>query len=220
MQRDSFRAESMAVAKKKQAKRKTYHHGDLPRALVEAAVAIIEREGPDAITLREVAAAVGVTHGAAYRHFEDKTELLAAVAEEGYRALTSRLLAASSSDPRGPRARLESLAGTYVAFAMDRPAHYRVMSGPRLNEEGRFPSLEQAIAEAFEILIAEIARGQQEGVFRPGVPRDLAVAFWVAGHGFADLVLHRRLKVKSASAAIDYFNRLIGPLLDGLTARR
>lgn len=208
----------MAVPKKKP-RRKTYHHGDLPRALVAAAVEIIERDGPEAITLREVASAVGVTHGAAYRHFEDKTALLAAVAEDGYRALTARLLAASSSDPRGPRARLESLATTYVAFAMDRPAHYRVMSGPRLNEEGRFPSLEQAIKETFDILIAEIARGQEEGVFRHGVPRDMAVAFWVAGHGFADLVLHRRLKVKSATAATDYFVRLITPLLDGLVRK-
>jgi hypothetical protein len=102
---------------------------------------------------------------------------------------------------------------------MDRPAHYRVMSGPRLNEEGRFPSLELAIQEAFDILVAEIARGQEQGVFRHGVPRDLAVAFWVAGHGFADLVLHRRLKVKSSSAGVAYFGRLIAPLLDGLVRK-
>lgn len=213
------RADAMAVPKKKPPRRKTYHHGDLPRALVAAAVAVIERHGPESITLREVASAVGVTHGAAYRHFEDKTALLAAVAEEGYRKLNERLRAASASDPRRPRARLESLAATYVAFAMDHPAHYRVMSGPRLNEEGRFPSLEEAIQEAFHFLTAEIARGQEEGVFRVGVPRDLAVAFWVAGHGFADLVLHRRLRVKSPAAAVDYFNRLIGPLLEGLVRK-
>lgn len=217
MQSDFSRSdEAMAVPKKKQPRRKTYHHGDLPRALVAAAVEIIERHGPEAITLREVAASVGVTHGAAYRHFEDKTALLAAVAEEGYRKLVERLRASSASDPRGPRARLESLAATYVAFAMDHPAHYRVMSGPRLNEEGRFPALEDAIQDAFQFLTAEIARGQEEGIFRHGVARDLAVAFWVAGHGFADLVLHRRLRVKSPAAAVEYFNRLIGPLLDGL----
>ena len=99
---------------------------------------------------------------------------------------------------------------------MDHPAHYRMMSGPRHNEDGRFPSLEEAIQDAFQFLTAEIARGQKDGVFRPGVPRDLAVAFWVAGHGYADLVLHRRLRVKSPAAAVEYFNRLIGPLLDGL----
>jgi AcrR family transcriptional regulator len=209
----------MAVAKKRQPRRKTYHHGDLPRALVGAALGIVERQGPEAITLREVASAVGVTHGAAYRHFEDKTALLAAVAEDGYRKLTERLRVASASDPRGPRARLESLAATFVAFAMDHPAHYRVMSGPRLNEEGRFPLLEESIQEAFQFLTAEITRGQEDGVFRPGVPRDHAVAFWAFGHGFADLVLHRRLRVKSPAAAVDYFNRLIAPLLDGLVSK-
>lgn len=112
-------------------KRKSYHHGDLPRALVQAAVQIIERHGPDAITLRQVASALGVTHGAAYRHFEDKTALLAAVAEQGFRALAARLVEASESDLRGPKARLRALGETYVAFAMDHPGHYRVMSGPR-----------------------------------------------------------------------------------------
>lgn len=208
----------MAPPTKKRPRRKTYHHGDLPRALVGAAVEIIERHGPEAITLRQVASSVGVTHGAAYRHFEDKTALLAAVAEDGYRKLTEQLEKASASDPRGPRARLESLAGTYVSFAMEHPAHYRMMSGRRLNEEGRFPSLEEAIQDAFRFLTDEIARGQEEGVFRPGVPRDLAVGFWAFGHGFADLVLHRRLRVKSPAAAVDYFSRLIAPLLDGLVA--
>jgi AcrR family transcriptional regulator len=232
---------------KRPPKRKTYHHGDLARALVAAAVAIIERRGADAITLREVASSVGVTHGAAYRHFEDKTALLAAVAEDGYRALVSRLLASATGDRRGPRARLEALAEAYVAFAMERPAHYRVMSGPRLNrsgrspapldgvhvgrrrlgegraglnQDGRFPDLEQAVQAAFGILVAEIARGQDEGVFRPGVPRDLAVAFWASGHGFADLVLHRRLAFKSTPAGVAYFGRLIAPLLDGLVRKR
>jgi hypothetical protein len=51
------------------------------------------------------------------------------------------------------------------------------------------------------------------------VPRDHAVAFWAFGHGFADLVLHRRLRVKSPAAAVDYFNRLIAPLLDGLVSK-
>lgn len=198
-------------------KRKSYHHGDLPRALVTAAVQIIERHGPDAITLREVASVVGVTHGAAYRHFEDKTALLAAVAEQGYRALAARIAEASANDIRGPKARLRLLAETYVAFAMDHPGHYRVMSGPRLNEEGRFPSLEEAISSVFGLIVAEIERGQREGVFRPGIPRDLAIAFWVSGHGFADLVLHRRIKVKSAKAGVEYFERLIAPLLDGIS---
>ena len=201
-------------------KKKSYHHGDLARALVGAAVGLIERRGPEAITLREVASSVGVTHAAAYRHFEDKTALLAAVAEEGYRALATSLARAAATDLRDPTARIRRVVLSFVAFAMEHPAHYRVMSGPRLNEKGRFPTLEEAIQKTFELLVVEIDRGQREGAFRPGVARDLAIAFWISGHGFADLVLHRRIKVKSARAAVAYFERLIEPLLDGIAIRR
>jgi AcrR family transcriptional regulator len=198
------------------AKKRTYHHGDLARALVDAAVQIIERHGPDAITLRQVAASVGVTHGAAYRHFEDKAALLAAVAEEGFRALGARLREVPPVARRGHRARLLALAEAYVAYAMEHPGHYRVMSGPRINEEGRFPGLESAIQDAFQTLIGAIADGQAAGAFRPGVPRDLAISVWVSGHGFAELVHHRRIRVKSAKGAVEYFGRLLEPLLDGL----
>ena len=57
------------------AKKRAYHHGDLARSLVAAAVTLIGEKGPDSLTLREVSAAVGVSHGAAYRHFADKQAL-------------------------------------------------------------------------------------------------------------------------------------------------
>ena len=204
------------------AKKRAYHHGDLARALVTAALEIIGKRGPEAFTLREVAAAVGVTHGAAYRHFADKEALLAAVAEEGYRGLAQKLASAMNAtlaDP-SPRGRIRALAAAYVEFAMSRPAHYRVMWGPRVNEDGRFPSLEVAISEAFALVIAAFERGQVKGAFRDDEPaRDLAIAFWVAAHGYIELVLRRRLKVKSEAVAVAYFDKLLSPFLDGLTPR-
>jgi AcrR family transcriptional regulator len=196
--------------------RRRYHHGDLPRALVAAAVGIVDKNGPDALTLREVASAIGVSHGAAYRHFEDKSGILAAVAEEGYRALAKRIATVLGADPRGPRERLRAITSEYVAFALDRPELYRLMSGARLNEDGRFPSLEASIADAFALVVREIERGQEEGVFRRAIPRDLAVTTWFTAHGFVDLVLRRRIKVKSNRVAIEYFERLFEPTLDGM----
>lgn len=213
---------AMSSTEKVRTKKRAYHHGDLARALVTAALEIIAKRGPEAFTLREVAAAVGVTHGAAYRHFADKEALLAAVAEEGYRGLAQKLASAvhaSAADP-SPRGRIRALGGAYVEFAMARPAHYRVMWGPRVNEDGRFPSLEVAISEAFALVIAEFERGQDKGVFRDEPARDLAVAFWVAAHGYIELVLRRRLKVKSEAVAVAYFDKLLTPFLDGLTPPR
>ena len=76
------------------AERAAYHHGDLPRAFVAAALELIAREGAEALTLRRVARAVGVNHAAAYRHFDDKEALLAAVAEQGFVTLAERMTAA------------------------------------------------------------------------------------------------------------------------------
>lgn len=199
------------------AKKRAYHHGDLARSLVTAALELIAKHGPESLTLREVTAAVGVSHGAAYRHFADKEALLAAVAEEGYRGLAQRLASAANGANVYPNARIRALGAAYVEFAMARPAHYRVMWGPRVNEDGRFPSLEVAISEAFALVIAEFERGQASANFRDDEPaRDLAIAFWVAAHGFVELVLRRRLKVKSEATAVAYFGKLLIPFLDGL----
>jgi AcrR family transcriptional regulator len=201
-------------------KKQAYHHGDLARALAGAAVDLISKKGgPEAFTLREVAAAVGVTHGAAYRHFEDKTALLAAVSEDGYRALAARLTAAAATSITDPFARLRLLASAYVAFAVERPAHIRVMHGPRLNEDGRFPSLEAAIASAFGVVYSEVQRGQEAGAFRASPSaRDLALGLWVTTHGYVELVARRRLKVKSPRVAVEFFCTLFDVYLDGLRA--
>jgi AcrR family transcriptional regulator len=208
------------TARQAGARKRAYHHGDLSRALVRAALAIVDEHGPDAITLREVAAAAGVTHAAAYRHFADKTALLAAVAEEGYRQLAAHVAKSFGADVRGPKARLRTLAGTAVAWALEHPARYRVMSGPRLNEDGRFPSLEAAIAETFAFFVTELESGQKEGVFRKEPARHLAVGVWVMMHGFVDLVLRKRLAVKSTRAAVEYFEeKLFQTFLDGLKTK-
>jgi AcrR family transcriptional regulator len=65
----------------------TYHHGDLRRALVDAALALVQERGAEGFTLREAARRVGVSQTAPYRHFETKEALLAAVAEEGFTTL-------------------------------------------------------------------------------------------------------------------------------------
>lgn len=208
-------------SKTRRPKRASYHHGDLPRALVAAALGLIERLGPETFTLREVAAAVGVTHGAAYRHFADKTALLAAVSQEGYRALAARLADVAASVKGDPPSRIRALASAYVEFAIERPAHYRVMWGARLNEDGRFPALEAAIGTAFEIMVSEMQRGQDAGVFRAQpAARDLAIGAWVSAHGYVELVARRRLKVKSQRVALEYFQTLFEPFLDGVVRPR
>src|SRR5688572_22587782 len=70
---------------------RAYHHGDLKRALLDAALKILREEGLEELTLRATARATGVSQTAPYRHFSDRTALLAGVAEDGFRRLRSRM---------------------------------------------------------------------------------------------------------------------------------
>src|SRR6266516_6880221 len=79
------------MAIKSPPKRGTFRHGNLPEALVNAALERLEAEGVESISLRELARDVGVNHRAVYRHFPDKLALSARVAEEGWRRLARRM---------------------------------------------------------------------------------------------------------------------------------
>lgn len=197
------------------AKKRAYHHGDLARALVEAALEHIKRDGVEAFTLREAARSVGVTHAAAYRHFEDKRALLAFIAEEGYRVLSSDLREASQVEGDA-LFRLTSIGRAYVRFAFREPARFRVMFGPRLNYDRRFPGLEAETQKAFRILLDAIESGQKNSELIEGPTRDLATALWTSAHGFASLVLHRKIIVRSAARAEAFYVEIVRPLLTGL----
>src|SRR5262247_3146192 len=108
--------------------RRSYHHGNLRRALLDEALATIRAEGVDGLTLREIGARLGVSRTALYRHFADKRALLASVATEGFRALRQQLVRAWEEGGRGREA-FEAMGVVYVRFAVDNPAHYRVMFG-------------------------------------------------------------------------------------------
>ncbi|HEX2167935.1 MAG TPA: TetR/AcrR family transcriptional regulator, partial [Longimicrobiales bacterium] len=108
--------------------RRTYHHGDLRRALLDEALVIIGAEGVDALTLRGLGARVGVSRTALYRHFADKPALLTAVATEGFRALREQLVAAWQEGGQTPAA-FEAMGAAYIGFAVTNSSHYRVMFG-------------------------------------------------------------------------------------------
>src|SRR5918997_6258843 len=82
--------------------RRTYHHGNLRRALLDEALATIRAEGVEGVTLRDIGARLGVSRTALYRHFADKRALLTAVATEGFRMLRERLVSAWEECGRGP----------------------------------------------------------------------------------------------------------------------
>lgn len=169
-----------------------YHHGDLRRALVEAAFELVKEKGPQGITLREAARRAGVTHAAPYRHFADKEALLAAVAEEGF----ARLRAAIAQAAEGAAAAdlLEVMGVAYVRFAREHPSQFRVMFGAEVGDKRRYPALMQADQAVFDLLIRAIEVAQAAGAMGPGNPARLGMVQWSMLHGVAALVVDGQLE--------------------------
>jgi AcrR family transcriptional regulator len=170
-----------------------YHHGDLRRALIDASLALIAEEGFGALTLREVARRAGVTHAAPYRHFADKEALLAAVAAEGFRAMAERMRVRMDA-AEGPAGRLVASGVAYVLFAVQHPAHFRVMFGPHFTHPPDFKRQEQEQGtSAFDLLMTTIEQGQRAGALREGEPRVLSLTAWSLVHGLASLLVDGQL---------------------------
>lgn len=173
--------------------KRTYHHGDLRRALLDAALHILDEEGVHALTLREVARRVGVTQAAPYHHFADKEAILAALAEEGFVELLDAMVRAR--DGAGPRAsaRLKAMGIGYVDFAVKHPAHFRIMF-VKLVDIPRYPSLHTAADAAFHALLDSIVEAQKYGVARSGDPMELALLAWSTVHGLSMLWIERAIQ--------------------------
>lgn len=165
-----------------------YHHGDLARALVDAATQLVGRAGPSALTLREAARLAGVSVAAPYRHFADREALLAAVLTEGFvelAATTDRARATALAE-RGALAALRAVGLAYVAFAARRPSIYRLMFGPECDKASH-PGLMAAGHRALGVLVQAVRDAQATGQVRPGPPEMVALAGWSLCHGLASL---------------------------------
>ncbi|MGZ5792609.1 MAG: TetR/AcrR family transcriptional regulator [Croceibacterium sp.] len=125
-----------------------YHHGDLRSALVAAAAALLERHGAEALSFRAVARAAGVSQAAPYNHFSGRDELLATVAEAGFRALHASQVAAAEQAPPG-LARVIGLGMDYLGFATARPQLYRLMFGVGVANWCAYPAVDEAKHETF-----------------------------------------------------------------------
>jgi AcrR family transcriptional regulator len=156
---------------------------------------LVEASGTRGLSWREIARRADVSHSAPYRHFANKEELLAAVAEQGFRSLTERMVEEMAAAPDDVAKRLEAMAIAYVEFAAENPAHFRVMFGrdvPDINKHS-------ALREAHDVT---------DGLFRAGVAQVLEKAgkigmtvdadhftlmAWSLVHGLASLTVDGRV---------------------------
>ena len=184
------------------AAKRTYHHGDLRRALLDAAWRLVAEKGLAALTLREVARAAGVSHAAPYHHFPTRTALLDALAEEGFAGLDRAMAEAKAGPAAGGPAEVGQtprpvdgadvmvrIGRAYVDFACAHPEQLQVMFRPRHHEsEGPPPpALAEIGAQAYGHLADGVRVCQAQGLAPAGDPNELALSAWSLVHGFASL---------------------------------
>jgi AcrR family transcriptional regulator len=174
-----------------------YHHGDLQRALLQAAMRTIQKNGVQALSLRAVGEELGVSRSALYRHFTDKAALLAAVAREGFRTLRLELLAAWEGGNKG-RAGFDAMGHAYVRFAIQNPWHYRMMFGGSAGPTAPDPRVAEEDTDAFQVLVDALVEQQRLGLVRKDEPQALAQFIWSLVHGIAMLALDGPLQRKQA----------------------
>jgi AcrR family transcriptional regulator len=173
--------------------KQAYHHKDLRNALIDEALAILSAQGPGALTLRELARRLGVTHAAPYAHFHEKAALLEAVAATGFTRLADQLEAAerTTSDPAGA---MRELGAAYMRFAQENTNLYRLMfTDPELADDPECELSPEGL-RAFAVVLRTVER---IGV-PPGIDvRDLGAGIWAMVHGVCMLDIDKRINGKT-----------------------
>lgn len=200
-----------------------YHHGDLRNALIKIAIKLVEEGGAEEFSLREAARLAGVSANAAYRHFADKSDLVTAVAEEGFSRLGQRILKALAAVPERrfqvdmAVERLKAAGRAYVAFAVDHPELLRVMFGT-----SGLAALEGGVSlkpVPFVLLGKALDDLVRSGVLpaerRPGAE----LKAWTVVHGFASLVIQAGGAAQRKAARTEALEAVLEFALIGLCGR-
>jgi len=169
-----------------------YHHGDLRRALIDAALELLQAREADDLSLREVARAVGVSPTAVYRHFPDKGALLNALAAEGLGRLAAAQHAAAEAAGGGERGFIAT-GVAYVRFALANPALFRLTFGATAARN--ILDAPEHVPDAMAFLRANAA---EAATAFGGDARVIAISAWSIAHGLATLILEQQIEADDA----------------------
>jgi AcrR family transcriptional regulator len=176
---------------------RTYHHGDLRRALIAEGLQLARTGGPSAVTLREATRAAGVSPNAAYRHFRDRDALVRAVAAEAQlalaRAIADRVALAPAYLAPADRAieRLRRVGLAYIDFARAEPGWFETAFFTQdTHANDGIVTLDDEIVAPFRLLMQTLDDMVEAGALRPERRPYAEWACWSSVHGFADIAVH------------------------------
>src|SRR5216684_8463312 len=197
------------------ARPKPYHHGDLRRGLIGAALELVKEAGPEGVSVREAARRAGVSPGAPFRHFESRDALMTAVAEEAQRRFRAEIDAALAEAPPGdPLARFRKLGLAYLRWATRNPAHFEIISSGRYFNHDRAAALSRDNAGLIGLTGRLLAEAFAAGQLRVADLKQVQLAGRALVYGFARMNIDGHLPrwgvvetdvERSAEAILDLF---------------
>jgi AcrR family transcriptional regulator len=177
---------SAAKPKRRLAAPKPYHHGDLRRVLIDAALRLAEEGGAEQVSVREAARRAGVSPGAPFRHFETREALMTAVAEEAQRRFRAEIEASLAEAPVGdPLRRFRTLGLAYLRWAMRNPAHFEIISSGRYFDRDGAVELSRDNAELIAMSERLLAEAFAQGQLRVADLKTVQTAGRALVYGFA-----------------------------------
>jgi AcrR family transcriptional regulator len=195
----------------------SYHHGNLKRALLEEARSHLKTVGPDKISLRALARDLGVSQTAPYRHFADKSELLAALAAEGF-TLLLEASAEAIAHCTSASEKLASAGRAYIGFAQQHADLYRLMFGPTIPPKCDYEALIEAGDRLFMAIITIVGEGIASGEFRQEDPIVFANSAWAMVHGLASLLIDDRFSCTQHEFSVFELDKALAVVVDGIKA--
>jgi AcrR family transcriptional regulator len=180
-----------------------YHHGDLDVALIEASKKLVAKYGVEKLSLRQVAATVGVSPSAAYHHFPDKEALLKAAARSAFEDLADfqekALMNFGGSSVLAARRRFRALGMSYVTFAKTNPNVFRLCFGPYCGGD----EMAREESRPWKMLATGLNELELSGEIHPKIRPYAAILTWSAIHGVANLVLDGLLPEDAVESVVD-----------------
>ncbi len=184
---------------------------DFRERLCEVAERLFAEKGPDAVTMRQLAAELGVSPMTPYRYFADKEDILAAVRTNGFNRFADALEGAYAS-AKGVRAKGAAVGEAYVTFAFQHPQTYKAMFDLNQPHEENYPELVAAALRARATQTSYVKDLIAEGILA-GDPEEIGRMFWAAAHGAVGLELAGKLPAGTARGLHRHMN---GALAKGL----
>jgi len=165
---------------------KPYHHGDLRRVLIDAALRLVDEGGGDAVSVREAARRAGVSPGAPFRHFPSRDALMQAVAGEAQRRFRAEIEAALASAPAAdPLGRFRCLGLAYLRWAMRNPAHFEIISSRRSFDHDKDRDVSRDNSELIDLTERTLAEAFAQGQLRTDDLKRVQLAGRALVYGFA-----------------------------------